>query len=181
MRHVPAESGLKPEDSLMPARGEPKLTDEARTFVVQSLACFDAPSVVKANVKKEFGLDVTAQSVEAYDPTKRAGVKLSAKWKALFEATRKGFLEDTSSIAISHRAVRLRALQRMAEKAESMSNMALAAQLHEQAAKEVGDSYTNRRELTGRGGAPLIPKPIMPSMSPTEAAEAYGDMVRGDG
>ncbi|MNC75312.1 hypothetical protein D3C75_1268220 [compost metagenome] len=33
----------------------------------------------------------------------------------------------------------------MAEKAESMKNMALTAQLLEQAAKEVGDVYVNRR------------------------------------
>ena len=74
---------------------------------------------------------------------------------ALHEETRKAFLEGTSKIAISHRAVRLRALQRMAERAESMGNIALAAQLFEQAAKEAGDSYTNRRELTGKNGAPL--------------------------
>ena len=36
-----------------------------------------------------------------------------------------------------------------------MGNIALAAQLFEQAAKEAGDSYTNRRELTGKNGAPL--------------------------
>ena len=33
----------------------------------------------------------------------------------------------------------------MAEKAETMRNLALTAQLYEQAAKEVGDVYVNRR------------------------------------
>lgn len=143
------------------ARG--KLTDEVRTFIVQSLACFDPPSVVVAAVKKEFGLTVTPQSVEAYDPTKRAGKNAARRWRALFDETRKAFLEDTSKIAISHRAVRLRALQRMAEKAESMGNMALAAQLHEQAAKECGDAYSNRHKLehTGKDGKDL-PAPAAP-------------------
>lgn len=145
----------------MAARGEPKLTEESRTFVVQCLACFDAPSVVAAAVKKEFGIVITPQACEAYDPTKRAGAKLSDKWKAVFEETRKAFLEDTSRIGISHRAVRLRALQRMAEKAETQGNMALAAQLFEQAAKEVGESYTNRRELTGKNGSPLPTAPAV--------------------
>ncbi|MQX92772.1 DUF2280 domain-containing protein [Sinorhizobium meliloti] len=36
-----------------------------------------------------------------------------------FEETRKTFLEDTATIAISHRAVRLRALQRMADRRRS--------------------------------------------------------------
>jgi hypothetical protein len=137
-----------------------KLSIEVQTFVVQSLACFDSPSVVAAAVKAEFGETISRQAVEGYDPNKRAGASLAAKWRALFEETRKTFLEDTSKIAISHRAVRLRALQRMAEKAEGQGNMVLAASLMEQAAKEVGDSYTNRREVTGKDGAPLTPPVI---------------------
>lgn len=145
----------------MADRGAPKLTDAARVFVVQALACYDTPATVAASVKKEFGLDISPQGCEAYDPTKRAGAKLPAKWKALFEASRKEFIEDTSRIGIAHRSVRLRAIQRMAEKAEGQGNLALAAQLHEQAAKEVGESYTNRRELTGRGGGPLQTSPAV--------------------
>jgi len=159
---------------------KPKLPVEVQTFIVQQLACFDTPSVVVNSVKAEFGLTITRQRVELYDPNKKAGQALSQRWRELFEATRKEFLEDTSKIAISHRAVRLRALQRMADRAEHIGNMALAAQLHEQAAKEVGDSYTNRRELTGKGGSALIPRQVVPGMSPQEAAEAYSDLVRGD-
>lgn len=133
----------------MAAADRAKLNDAARLFAVQSLACFDPPAVVAAAIKKEFGFDITPQGVETYDPTKRAGRALAAKWKALFEETRKTFLEDTSKIGISHKAVRLRALHRMAEKAESAGNVPLAAQLLEQAAKECGDAYTNKRVLSG--------------------------------
>lgn len=127
-----------------------KLTEPQQTAVVQALACFDSPAQVAAFLRKDHGVDIAPQSVEAYDPTKKAGAAIAAKWRALFEETRRAFLEDTSQIAISHRAVRLRALQRMAEKAEGSGNMVLAASLMEQAAKEVGDSYTNRRELAGK-------------------------------
>lgn len=137
-----------------------KLKEEVKTFIVQSLACFDGPSFVAQEVKQEFGEEITRQAVEGYDPNKRAGRNLSAKWRALFDETRKAFLEDTSKIGISHRAVRLRAIERMAKKAEEMGNMALAAQLHEQAAKECGDAYTNRRELTGKGGKDLPANPV---------------------
>ena len=144
------------------ARG--KLTDEVRTFIVQSLACFDPPAVVVAAVRKEYGETIAPQSVEGYDPTKRAGRNLAKRWRAVFDETRKAFLEDTSKIAISHRAVRLRSLQRMAEKAENMGNMALAAQLHEQAAKECGDAYSNRHkhEHMGKDGKdlPAPPAPV---------------------
>uniref|UniRef100_UPI000A11296F DUF2280 domain-containing protein n=1 Tax=Ensifer aridi TaxID=1708715 RepID=UPI000A11296F len=129
-----------------------KLSDEVKTYIVQALACFDSPSVVAVAVKKEYGLDVSRQLVESHDPNKKAASGLAPKWKVLFEETRKTFLEDTASIAISHRAVRLRALQRMAEKAENQGNMVLASSLLKQAAEEVGNAYTNRRELTGKDG-----------------------------
>ena len=137
------------------------LKDEVKTFIVQSLACFDTPSVVVDAVRKEFGATITRQSVEGYDPTKKAGSNLAEKWRLLFVETRKTFLEDTASIAISHRAVRLRALQRMADKAENSGNMVLASSLLKQAAEEVGGSYTNRRELTGKDGKDL-PVPVSP-------------------
>ncbi|CAD7023199.1 hypothetical protein REJC140_00126 [Pseudorhizobium endolithicum] len=138
-----------------------KLTDEVKTYIVQALACFDSPSIVAGSVKKEFGVDISRQLVETYDPNKKAAAKISDKWRLLFEETRKTFLEDTASIAISHRAVRLRALQRMADKAETQGNMVLASSLLKQAAEEVGGSYTNRRELTGKDGKDL-PVPVSP-------------------
>lgn len=139
-----------------------KLSVEVQTFVVQSLAMFDSPSVVVTAVKKEFGAEITRQAAEGYDPTKKAGANLAAKWRSLFEETRKTFLEDTAGIAISHRAVRLRALQRMAEKAETQGNMVLAASLMKQAAEEMGNAYTNRRELTGKDGKdlPAVTTPV---------------------
>ena len=138
-----------------------KLSREQQTYVVQALACFDTPSVVAASLKKDYGIVFTPQAIEAYDPNKKAGKALAERWKALFAETRKTFLEDTASIAISHRAVRLRALQRMADKAENSGNMVLASSLLKQAAEEVGGSYTNRRELTGKDGKDL-PVPVSP-------------------
>lgn len=138
-----------------------KLSDEVKIYIVQALACFDSPSVVSAAVKKDFGLDVSRQLVESHDPNKKAASGLAPKWRVLFEETRKTFLEDTATIAISHRAVRLRALQRMADKAETQGNMVLASSLLKQAAEEVGGAYTNRREITGKDGKDL-PTPVSP-------------------
>jgi hypothetical protein len=121
------------------------LRDEVKAFVVQALACFDTPSQVVVSVKERFGLEVTRQQCEAYDPTKYVGRNLHVKWQMLFNDTRKRFREETAEIPIANRAYRLRTLGRMAEKAENMKNMALTAQLLEQAAKEVGDVYVNRR------------------------------------
>ena len=121
------------------------LKNEVKSFIVQALACFDTPSQVVEAVKNEYGVVVSRQQVETHDPTKSAGKGLAVKWVTLFHDTRKRFREETAEIPIANRAYRLRALGRMAEKAENMKNMALTAQLLEQAAKEVGDVYVNRR------------------------------------
>lgn len=121
------------------------LSSDVKAFIVQALACFDTPSQVVEAVQKEFSVTVTRQQVETHDPTKYSGKGLAKRWVALFEDTRKRFREETADIPIANRAYRLRALGRMAEKAESMKNMALTAQLLEQAAKECGDIYVNRK------------------------------------
>lgn len=121
------------------------LSNEVKAFIVQALACFDTPSQVSASVREEFGIEVSRQQCEAHDPTKRAGRDLAKRWVTLFHDTRKRFREETAEIPIANRAYRLRALGRLVEKAEGMRNLALTAQLLEQAAKEVGDVYVNRQ------------------------------------
>lgn len=134
-----------------------KLPSEVQTFIVQQLAMFETPSAVVALVNQEFGLTISRQSVEKYDPTKVAGKQVAEKWRTLFHETRKTFLADTADIAVSHRAVRMRTLQRMVENAERMKNYALAASLLEQAAKEMGDAYSNRQKVehSGKDGGPI--------------------------
>ena len=136
------------------------LRDEVKAFVVQALACFDTPSQVVASVKDRFGLDVTRQQCEAYDPTKYVGRNLHVKWQTLFHDTRKRFREETAEIPIANRAFRLRAMSRFVEKAETMKNIGLAMQILEQAAKEVGDIYVNRNRKDEPDDEPAIPTRI---------------------
>lgn len=123
------------------------LKGEVKAFIVQSLACFDTPSQVVELVKKDFGLSITRQQVESHDPTKANGRGLAQKWVELFHETRKRFQTELSDIPIANKAYRLRALDRMMTRAEGMKNMALAASLLEQAAKEVGDAYSNKQKV----------------------------------
>lgn len=127
------------------------LTDEQKTYVVQCLAVFQTPSVVVKGIKAEWGVAITPQAVECYDPTKRAGRALAKRWRALFEETRARFLEDTASVGIAHRVVRLATLQRLADRAESMGALKLAAEMCERAAKEMGGAY-DRNGDEERGG-----------------------------
>jgi hypothetical protein len=148
------------------AETDNQMNDAVRMFIIQSLAAFDTPSQVAEAVKDEFGITISRQAVHAYDPTKAAGKDLQEKWRTLFEESRAAFLDNVADIPIANKAMRLRALQRMASKAEGMKNLALAARLHEQAAKEVGNAYTNKVDHTSSDG----------SMSPPTLADFYANM-----
>ncbi|EKM6190516.1 DUF2280 domain-containing protein [Klebsiella pneumoniae] len=127
------------------------LKPEVKAAIVQMLACYDTPSQVVEAVQKDFGITITRQQVETHDPTKVSGKTLAKKWVDLFNLTRDRFLNEISDIPIANKAYRLRALDRMMTKAESMRNMALAASLMEQAAKECGDAYTNKHKVEHSG------------------------------
>lgn len=133
------------------------LKPDVKAFIIQSLACFDTPSLVVESVQKEFGLKITRQQVESHDPTKVSGKALAKKWGELFHVTRERFQTEISDIPIANKAYRLRVLDRMATRTESMKNYALAAQIVEQAAKECGDAYTNKQKVehTGKDGGPI--------------------------
>lgn len=150
------------------------LSEEVKVYVVQALACFDTPAQVINDVKQEFGVDVIRQQLQSYNPETVAGKRMSKKLKEIFEATRKAFLEDTASIPIAQQSFRLRALQRLFQRAVDQGNAAVAAQLLEQAAKEAGGAFTNRRELTGKDGKDLPAAPagvlVVPGLMADNAA-----------
>lgn len=132
-----------------------ELPDEVKGFIVQRLACWDTPTQVSKAVKEEFGIELPRQNIHRYDPTVKAGSDLSKKLRTIFEETRKAFTEETASIGVAHKSVRLRKLDRMITTLEERGNILGAAQLLEQAAKEAGGSFTNKHELSGPNGTPL--------------------------
>lgn len=127
------------------------LTKQQKLFIVQRLACFESPKDVIEAVKAEFGITVTYPALQVYDPNNARGKELSQELREAFEATRKRFLEDTSDIPIASKAYRLRVLQRVADKAEQKGNTPVVLQAVEQAAKEVGDVFTNKQNVKHSG------------------------------
>ncbi|HCB9297470.1 TPA: DUF2280 domain-containing protein [Klebsiella pneumoniae] len=123
------------------------LKPEVKAAIVQMLACYDTLSIVVAAIQKDYGIKVTPQQVESHDPTKVSGKGLAKKWVDLFNATRERFQNEISDIPIANKAYRLRVLNRMAVNAESMKNYGMTAHLLEQAAKDVGDVYTNKQKV----------------------------------
>lgn len=128
-----------------------KLTDPMKLFIVQALACHDTPTQVALAVKEEFGVVIDRQQVARYDPTKVTGRDLSKKLREIFYATRESFLADVGSIPIAQQSYRLRVLQRALSKVEGQGNVAMIAQLLEQAAKESGGAFTNKTKLEHSG------------------------------
>lgn len=135
-----------------------ELRDEVKTYIVQQLACYSTPSEIAKAVKEDFQVEVSRQRVQTYDPTKVAGKDLGAEMKAIFEATRKAYLEDKADIGIAQPTFRLRMYDRIARAAETRGNVVVALQACQQAAKDDGGAFTNehRHKVGGDGGAPLV-------------------------
>ena len=150
------------------------LSTEVKSFIVQSLACFEPPTKVVELVKAEFNVQVSRQQVSQYSPGNAMAEKLSQKWVDLFNSTRERFQKEVSDIPIANKAYRLRMLDRMATRTEGMKNFALTAQLIEQAAKECGDAYTNKHkfEHTGPNGGALA----VVSYTPADYAAAQSQL-----
>ncbi|MEQ9131085.1 MAG: DUF2280 domain-containing protein [Salinisphaeraceae bacterium] len=140
----------------MAARKRGKLKDEHRHFVVQRLACFDTPKEVAEALRDEHGVEISPQSVEAYDPNKRAGRDLAQKWRDLFEKTRADFQDNLEKyVPEASKVVRVRHLAHAARAFKGRGNYVGMADMMERIAKEVGNVHTNRRELTGKDGGPI--------------------------
>ncbi|WP_158143694.1 DUF2280 domain-containing protein [Vibrio metschnikovii] len=148
------------------------LSQEVKAFIVMALACYDSPKEIADRVKEEFNTIVSRQQIAGHDPTNATSKTLGKKWVELFNETRERFQNEISDIPIANKAYRLRALNRMASKAETMRNYNLTAQLIEQAAKECGDAYTNKQKLehTSPDGS-MTPRTIDASKLSTGALE----------
>lgn len=149
-----------------------KLSEAEKRFIVQALACYDTPTQVVEAVKEEFGTVIERSHVAQYDPSKASGRDVAKKWRDLFEDTRARFRKEISEIPIAEQSYRLRQLNRMVQEAMRRKNIVLAASLLEQAAKESGGMFTNKRELSGPGGGPIA----QVSMTPDQFSSIAKDM-----
>lgn len=125
-----------------------------KRFIVRSLAAYEAPSDVITSVKEIFDITVTKQQLQHYDPTTAAGKELSKVLTDLFFDTRKEF-EKNEDLPIMKRIFRLKKLAYFVEQFEKMKNYKMAAAMLEQAAKESGGMFTNRKEIGGIGGGAI--------------------------
>jgi hypothetical protein len=124
-----------------------ELTRIHKEMIVVLLAQFRSPAVVAAQMREEHGVEVPIQQIVKYDPS-RPSFEAGDNWRAIFDATRRAYLNDVLSVPIAHQAYRLNVLQEALEAARRARNWRLLRELLEQAAKEIGGALTNSREVS---------------------------------
>ncbi len=152
------------------------LTDEMQVLVVQRFATFVSASEIQRELK-DLGFECSLQQLSYYNADLASSTDLSAKLRELFKQIRESFVRDTTQIAIAHKSYRLRELDDMARSAKKLKNFALAGSLMEQAAKEMGEAYTNKRVI--EPADPLAALAAMLGESPDAVQAALSTI--GDG
>jgi hypothetical protein len=132
------------------------LTHEMKVFLVQAHARSLKNSLIGDLFFQEFSVRLDRRNVLHYHPKRGSkGKRLAREWHELYDETRKAYLEGTLHVPIANQTYRFEVLQRSLDYAEKAQNRILANATVEQAAKEAGGMFTNRREITGRGGGPV--------------------------
>ena len=131
------------------------LNQKHKLFIVRSLAQWNTPTETVELVQQEFGITISRQQCEAYDPTKRTGQNLSKVLADEFYKTREQFRNNTDEMPLANLAVRLRHYENLLNNPQNKRNPILQLTILKQVAEDVGGKYTNKTELTGAGGGPL--------------------------
>ena len=108
MKHDPdikAPAIEKPARRKMP----PKLNDEQRQYVVRRLAAYDLPTAIRRDVRKRFGIEVSRQAIEQYDPTR--DTRRGRRWAELFHTVRKDEIGSDADLTVMARQVERLALR----------------------------------------------------------------------
>jgi hypothetical protein len=132
------------------------LPEAVKRFIIMQCARWERPTAIAKMVKEQFGIDVSPQAMEGYDPTKRLGCHLSKPHQELFFAERERFTRQIDAIPIANAAYRISKLQEYCEAAEDEGDLKLAAAMLEQAAQDLGGLFTNHLNVTGT----IEPQPI---------------------
>ncbi|MGF6813621.1 hypothetical protein OKW33_000427 [Paraburkholderia atlantica] len=117
-----------------------KLDEQAKRFLVRCAAEFIAPSEAVQAVKEEFGIEISRQLAEAYNPSRRMGANLSAQLRELFETARREYLDEVENIPIANESWRLRELQRLFDVAVKREDVQAALNVLKCASLEAADA-----------------------------------------
>ncbi len=149
------------------------LTDDQKLEIVTMLACFRDPGLIVDHFGQEYGIELDHRQVGSYDPG-RMYYEAGPKWREIFDAKRKAYLEDVATVPIANQGFRLNLLNEQAALAFKNKQPALGAALLEQAAREVGGLMTNQRSLTVDDNRRARPS----EMTPEDRRAAMAELIR---
>lgn len=134
------------------------LTQEQKEFIVQRYAMFDRPKDIREAFKEQYGIEISRQQIDTYNPrgAKAAKGSIAKGLMAAFEAQRAAFVGTVDNIPISQRSYRLRKLQQMFEAAFDKGNLSMAANLLTQAREEMEEKFTGKMEVTHKGKVAVV-------------------------
>lgn len=161
----------KPRKAGHPAKGSNGMDDKLRAYVVTRLACYDPVRDIHASLL-EMGVDISVQAVSHYNPENVGGP--IGKWRDLFDKARSDFLAAMAEEPIANRQYRLRKLDMLFKAHVKRGNLVGAQSVLEQAAKEVGNVYTNVAKVQG---AVLPGQVTIDHMTPDEKRNMLADRI----
>jgi hypothetical protein len=132
-----------------------KLNEEQKAFLVMAWARFLSPKDIMREFSATFGCRIDDKQVHHYNPlgsrarSSPTGKGLE-KWQVLFAETREDFVNKILDIPIANVSYRLRELNDAYVEAKEKKNLRLCNEILEQAAKESGGAFTNKREVAGK-------------------------------
>lgn len=109
-------------------------------------ACFVSVPVIQKYFRDEYQLELETKQIGRYDPL-RSYYEGGERWREVHKIARENYRNNVHEIPVANQSYRLNILQKGIEAAEKSKNWVLAAQLTEQAAKEVGGVMTNQRNF----------------------------------
>src|SRR5262245_23214899 len=80
-----------------------KLTREQQAYVVRRLAAYDRPADIARDVQGKFGLEMSRQAIEQYDPMR--GGRCAKEWVDLFHSARDEYLGGEAALSSKGRQV----------------------------------------------------------------------------
>jgi hypothetical protein len=122
------------------------LTDDQKSFIVKGFARFESGPEICRAFKEKYGVELPTPRAAQYN-CGGPSFKGAQKWQELFIATRRHFLDSAEDIGITNKTFRLQSLHKLHAVAMDKRNVKMACEILEQAAKEMGEVFTNKREI----------------------------------
>lgn len=133
------------------------LSSEVKELIITQLAWYTTPAEIQELVKEQYGLEVTKQQLQHYNPHTYKGKALAPKYIDMFNVRRQAFLNEVSDIPIANVNVRLKRLENTWIQLTAKKNYIAANAVLEQAAKEASGFYSPRnQQLPSQEGESFI-------------------------